>query len=56
MLNKGDYNRVSDLYSVCLKAIDHLSLKLRIVCGYTASFKIGVIKVQDFGIFELSPL
>ena len=28
MLNKGDCNRFSDLYSVYLKEIDHLNLKL----------------------------
>ena len=53
-LNSGAYNRFSDLYSVCLKTIDYLNLSLWIVCGHTASFKIGVLKVQDFGIFELS--
>ena len=28
MLNEGDYNSFSDLFSVSLKTIDHLSLKL----------------------------
>ena len=27
MLNSADYYRFSDLFSVCLKTIDHLSLK-----------------------------
>ena len=35
----GDNNRFSDLYSVCLKTIDHLNFKFS---GHTASFKIGV--------------
>ena len=28
MLNLGDYSRVSCLYTVCLKATEHLNLKL----------------------------
>ena len=56
MLNWRDYNRFSDSYLVCLKAIDHLNLKLRIISGHTASFKIGVSKVQDFGKFGPSPM
>ena len=47
---------VSDLYSVCLKTIDHLSFKLGIFSGHVASFQIRVLKVQDFGDFELSPM
>ena len=27
MLNNGDYNSFSDLFSDCLKTIDHLNLK-----------------------------
>ena len=46
----------SDLHSVCLKTMAHLNLKSRFFCGHTASFKIGVSKVQDFGNFELSPM
>ena len=46
MLNQGDYNRFSCLYTVCLKATDHLNLK----------FMIGVSKIKDFGYFELSPM
>ena len=30
--------------------------KVKVVCGHTACFKIGVLKVQDFEIFELSPI
>ena len=44
----------SDLYSVCLKTIAYLNLKSGIFSGHTASFKIRVSKVQDFGNFELS--
>ena len=55
MLDKGDHNSLSDLFSVFLRAIYHLNLKLRISSGYTASFKMGVWKVQDFGNFELFP-
>ena len=28
MLNQGDYNTLSDLFSVCQKTIEHLNLKL----------------------------
>ena len=49
MLNLGDHNSFSDLFSVCVRTIDHLNLKLWIFSGHTASFKIGVSKVQDFG-------
>ena len=56
MLNCGDYNRLSDLYWDCLKTFDHLNLKLWIFSECTASFKIRVSKVQDFGNCELSPM
>ena len=36
--------------------IDHLNMKLWIFSGCTASFKIKISKVQDFGNFELSPM
>ena len=49
-----DHNSFSDLYSAFLRKIDHLNLKLWIFSGHTASFKIQVSKVQDFGNFELS--
>ena len=39
-----------------MKTIDHLSFKLLIFSGHIASFKIGVLKVQDFGNFELLPM
>ena len=55
ILNKGDYNRLSDLYMVCLKTTDHLNFKfLKISSGHIASFNVSVSKVQDFGNFELS--
>ena len=56
MLNSADYYRFSGLYSVYLKTIGHLSFKLWIFSGHIASFKIRVLKVQDFGNFELSPM
>ena len=56
MLNQGDYNSFSDLVSACQRTIEHLNLKLWIFGGYTISFKIGVLKVHDFGNFELSPM
>ena len=56
MPNKGDYISFSDLFSVCLKTIDHLISKLWMLSVHTASFKIEISKVQDFGNFELSPL
>ena len=51
-----NYNRFSYLYTVCLKTIDHLILKLWIFIGHAASFKIEIRKVQDFGNFGLSPM
>ena len=39
----GDYISFSDLFSVCLRTIDHL-------------IKIEISKVQDFGNFDLSPM
>ena len=56
MLNKGDYISFSDLFSVCLRTIDHLILKLWIFSGHTASFRIEISKVKGFGNFELSPM
>ena len=56
MLNYRDHNSFSYLFTVFLRAIDHLNLKLKIFSGHNASFKIGVSKVQDFGNFELSPM
>ena len=44
------------MFSVFLRTIDNLNLKLLIFSGHTACFKIGVSKVQDFGNFELSPM
>ena len=46
----------SNLFSVCLMTIDHLKFKFRTFCGHIACCKIGVLKVQDFGNFELSPM
>ena len=56
MLNSGDCISFSDLFSVCLRTNDHLNLKLWIFSGQTASFKIEISKVQDFGNLELSPM
>ena len=43
----------SDSYSVFLKTIDYLNLKLYVPLfsghAHTTSFKIGISKVQDFG-------
>ena len=47
---------LSNLFSVCLRTIDELILKLWIFSGHTASFKIEILKVMDFGNFELSPM
>ena len=49
-------NSFSDLFSVHLRAIDHLNLKLLIFWRHTASFKIWISKVLDFWNFELSPM
>ena len=51
-----DNNNFSNILSVHLIVIDHLSLKLLIHCRYAASFKIWISKVQNFGNFELSPM
>ena len=51
MLNKGDYISFSVLFSAYLRTTDHLILKLWIFRGFTASFKIEISKVQDFGNF-----
>ena len=56
MLNKGDHNSFSDLFSVCLRAFGHFNFKLLIFSRHTASFKTGVSKNQDFGNFERSPM
>ena len=56
MLNSADRYRFSDLYSVCLKTFEHLSFKLSIFSGRIGSFKIRVLKVQNFGNFKLSPM
>ena len=45
MLNWGDDNSFSDLFSVFLRTIDHLNLKLWIFSEHNACFKIGVSKV-----------
>ena len=39
-----------------LKTIGHLNLNFWIFSGHIASFKIRVLKFQDFGNFELSPM
>ena len=39
MLNKANYNSFSDVFSVCLKTIDALNLKLFLVCMHAACFK-----------------
>ena len=56
MLNKADFNSFSDIFSVHLRAIDHLNSNLLILCWYTVSYKIWFSKVQDFWNFELSPM
>ena len=53
MLNLKNNIRFSYLYTVCLKTIEHLNLKLWIFSGHKASFKIWVSKVQDFGSFVI---
>ena len=37
---KADFNSFSDIFSVHYRAIDHLNLKLLILCWYTLSSKI----------------
>ena len=54
MLNYREYNKFSYLYTVCLKTIEHLNLKLWIFSGHTACFRLE--DFQDFGNFELSPM
>ena len=38
------------------KPIEYFNLKLLLVCRYTASFKIRILKVQGFGNLEPSPV
>ena len=56
MCNKGDHNSFSDLFLVFLRTFDYLNLKLRIFSEHTASFKTGVLNIQDLGNFELAPI
>ena len=56
MLNYGGHNSFSGLFSVYLSTTDDLNLNLLIFSGHTASFKIGVLKVQDLKNFELSSM
>ena len=56
MLNKIDLNSFSDLFSVLLWAIDHLNLKLLTLFRHKASFKIWILKGQDFWNYELSSM
>ena len=43
-------------FSVYLRTMDHLILKLWILNGHNASFKIEILKIQDFGNLELLPM
>ena len=46
MLNQADYGRFSDLFSVYLKTIDNLSIKLLMFKWHDESFEL--YKLQDF--------
>ena len=48
MLNKADYIGFPDIFSVNLKTIDHLNLKIVSVCRQIASVKISIFEVLDF--------
>ena len=48
-----NYNSFSEVFSVLLKTIDALNLKLLSFCMHTACFKFWISKVQDFRNFEL---
>ena len=47
-MNKADFNSFTDIYPVHHWTIGHLEMKLLTVCRHTASFKIWILKVQDF--------
>ena len=51
-LNSADSNSFLDLFSVYLKAIDHINLKLLIFVGILQVLGFDLKKVQDFGNFE----
>ena len=44
------------IFAVCKRRKLFNMTKGKIVCEHTACFKIGVLQVQDFGIFELSSM
>ena len=52
----ADYNSFFDLFSVYLKMIDCLDLKLLIFIGKLQVLRYVFQKVEDFGNFELSPM
>ena len=56
MLNSEGCISFCDLFSICLRTIAHLNMKLWIFSGHTESYNIGISKVQDFENFELSPM
>ena len=55
MLNKADYDSFPDLFSIPVKTIDHLNLKLLVFSRHTACLKIGISKVKDFEILHFHP-
>ena len=55
MLDWADYDSFSDLFSIHVKTINHLNLKLLVFSRHTACLKIGISKVEDFRNFEFSP-
>ena len=48
MLNQGDYNSFSDLFSVFQKTIEHLNLKLWIFSGYTLRLEFRKFRILKF--------
>ena len=56
MLNQADYISFPDIFTVNLKTIDHLKGKINSICRPFASFKIKILKVHNFGKFDLSLL
>ena len=57
ILNFTDFDSFSDLFSVCLRTIYHLILKLiRYIIYLLHVLRFWISKIQDFRIFEFSPM
>ena len=55
MLNLKDYNRISHLFSISLKTIDHLYCQLLIFVGMIQVLRIEFLKFRIFEILNFHP-